>query len=73
MGNGYMKLLRLCSHPAFSMRDGELHCPLCDFKTSRVPEYDKHFFTHNPTEEQVANHCSGRTLDKWRAKQTKKG
>lgn len=70
--NSYVGLAMLSTHPAFSLKTASLVCPLCkEFQTMRTGEYDRHFFAHNPTEEQIANWCSGKTYDRWKAKRAR--
>jgi len=67
MPNSYIALAKLSTHPAFSMSRACLVCPLCKtFTTTRAAEYDKHFFTHNPTDKQIQELCSGKTYDRWK-------
>jgi hypothetical protein len=68
-GNRYLKIARLASHPAFSLAQAALACPLCeDFTTERCGEYDRHFLAHDPTQEQACEWLSWRTYERLAAK-----
>jgi hypothetical protein len=66
-GNAYLRLARLGTHPAFSMRDGQLHCPFraCDgLAFQRVSEYTSHLLKHDLTEERAQRWLDWRAYDK---------
>jgi hypothetical protein len=58
-GNAYVGVARLALHPAFRWSDAELHCPHCDYITSRAADWDQHYLQHNPTPEQAWRYLYG--------------
>lgn len=53
MGNAYMRVARLATHPAFSWRTGALQCPLCRESFATVGTYTPHLLAHQDLTEQV--------------------
>jgi hypothetical protein len=64
--NSYAAVRRLATHPAFSLRDGHLHCPLCPERFDRVREYEDHLMAHDPGVEVAWRWLSGKRWDRER-------
>lgn len=65
MKNGYFRLLKLSSHPAFSMTFGCLVCPYCGDHFGSSGVYDKHFLRHKPDINSAERWLSGKSFDRY--------
>lgn len=64
MRNSYLAAGRLMTHPAFSMRQGALVCPVCQQAHTRVRAYDVDFLAHDPDPELAFQYLSARTYER---------
>jgi hypothetical protein len=72
MGNGYIGMAMLSTHPCFKGAFACLVCPLCEqrpaFMCNRVKEFEVHFMSHSPDEVLIERWMSGKFYDKWKKK-----
>jgi len=75
MGNSYIGMAILSTHPCFKRTFACLVCPLCEQKSTficnRVKEFETHFMNHNPNEVMIERYMSGKFYDKWKLKNEK--
>jgi len=67
VGNAYARVRRLSSHPAFSYAGTDarpLKCPLCGELFGKIPEYDSHLLSHQPSEAVAAQWMSARSFER---------
>lgn len=58
--NGYFGGLKSLSHPCFVINRGFV-CPICDEVFSTQAPMEKHYLSHNPTQEEASEYVSWKT------------
>ena len=69
MRNSYSALVRLSSHPAFSLRDGLLHCRWCSETFGRHGDWERHVLgMHEIWRDEAELFFPSKTFLKWERK-----